>query len=50
METFRPRRLELEIQSASKIDYRLREQYQQYLADKEAKERITDEELRNNDW
>lgn len=50
METFRPRRLEAEVQGAGQIKDELEKQYQQYLTEKEKRERTTDSELRNNDW
>ncbi|RZM77797.1 hypothetical protein [Leptolyngbya iicbica] len=50
METFRPRRLEAEVQGAGQIKDELEKQYQQYLAEKETRERANDSELRNNDW
>jgi hypothetical protein len=50
METFRPRRLEAEVQGAGQIIDELEKQYQRYLAEKEKEERTTDSELRNNDW
>lgn len=50
LETFRPRKLEAEIQGADKLTPQLEREYQHYLAQKEAEESISDKEVRDNDW
>lgn len=48
IETFRPRRLEAEVQGADKITPVLEKQYQEYLAQKKEEERL--KEVQRDDW
>lgn len=50
LETFKPRRLEKEVQQADKIVPRLQREYERYLAEKRARESLSDQEVRTDDW
>jgi hypothetical protein len=50
LETFKPRRLEAELQEAGRITPRLEREHQRYTAQKESRQRMSDKELREDDW